>query len=137
MIDDGLYDPSLNYHLQCARFCFTGVIQQELDEFRKIWNTHRIRHVNNSECPAGKPDLLYDLSARYGGRDCRFDILGQDLDALTDDMIKQPLMFGCSQECVQFARIIMGEHGLTYPQTVAQAKNLFEILVGTFDHFVQ
>eukprot|EP00111_Clytia_hemisphaerica_P011641 TCONS_00034212-protein len=79
MIDDGLYDPSLNYHLQCARFCFTGVIQQELDEFRRIWNTHRIRHVNNSECPAGKPDLLYDLSARYGGRDCRFDILGQDL----------------------------------------------------------
>ena len=137
MVDNALYDPSLNHHLECARFCFTGVLQQELDEFRTIWNTHRIRHVHNSECPAGKPDLLYNSPQRYGGRDSSFDIMDQDLDLVTDDIVKEPLMFGCSEDCERLSRIIMREHNLSYPQTVEEAKNLFQVLVDRIDHLTQ
>ena len=32
MVVNGLFDISLNLHLQCLRFCFFGVLQHELDE---------------------------------------------------------------------------------------------------------
>ena len=59
LIDSNVYDNSINYHVEIMRFCFMFIIQQELDEMKSLWNTHYIREVRNSECPPGRPNVLY------------------------------------------------------------------------------
>ena len=53
LIDSGIYDNSINYHVEMLRFYFISIIQHELDEMKKIWNTYYIREVRNSESPPG------------------------------------------------------------------------------------
>ena len=48
LVDEGKFDISLDYHIEIARFCFLKVLQNELDETKSLWNSHRIRHVHNS-----------------------------------------------------------------------------------------
>lgn len=48
-------------------FTFAGVLQSELDEFMRDWNTHKIRHNSLADCPSGIPDDLYDMPAHVGG----------------------------------------------------------------------
>ena len=36
LIDSGIYDNSINYHVEMLRFCFMPIIQHELDEMKKI-----------------------------------------------------------------------------------------------------
>ena len=43
-----------------------GILQKELDEFKKIHNKHRIRPFPNQECPNGKPAIIYDFSEIHG-----------------------------------------------------------------------
>ena len=59
MVVNGLFDIGLNLHLQCLRFCFFGVSQHELDEIKSLWNSHRIRHIKNSNSQGVRPDVLY------------------------------------------------------------------------------
>ena len=46
---------------ELVRFCFTRLIQRELDQVRTVWNQHRVRRQNMPEGgPAGKPSILFD-----------------------------------------------------------------------------
>ncbi|CAL8258817.1 unnamed protein product [Arctogadus glacialis] len=33
-----------------VQFCFRNIIQDELDEIKRVWNSHRIRPTNNPNC---------------------------------------------------------------------------------------
>ena len=61
--EEASLDLSIDSHLQCLRFCFMPILQAEMDETKRLWNTHRIRKVRNSECPAGRPDALFFCSS--------------------------------------------------------------------------
>ena len=65
MIDHNLYDPSSEYQVACAQFCFMKVIQKELDLARMHWNTHMIRRSKHAEI-AGRPDQMYYLPENNG-----------------------------------------------------------------------
>ena len=34
--DEGLFDPSLNHHKECMKFCFSGILQSELDNINEM-----------------------------------------------------------------------------------------------------
>ena len=127
------FDPGIDYHIDCFRFCFLSVIQTELDETKKLWNSHRIRDVSNSECPGGRPDVLYFAPHRSGGRDCKFPLVQSDLQ-LAKEHCAETLNFGCSNEFLQCARIIMHQYQITTPPVnLAEAQELFETLLDEID----
>ena len=33
---EGLFDPSLNHHKECMKFCFSGILQSELDNIKEM-----------------------------------------------------------------------------------------------------
>ncbi|XP_048111462.1 uncharacterized protein LOC125302346 [Alosa alosa] len=66
-------------HTCLVRFVFLGVLQGDLDECRRKWNTHTIRPVRLSRCPSGKPDVIYNLPHRFGGTDCGFPVSQEEL----------------------------------------------------------
>lgn len=57
----GAFHPHVSREIDCLRFCFMDIIQQDLDAVRREWNTHRIRPSTGAQCPAGIPDELYYL----------------------------------------------------------------------------
>ncbi|MEQ2208696.1 hypothetical protein XENOCAPTIV_011918 [Xenoophorus captivus] len=66
-------------HMSLVRYCFLGVLQKELDEYKQLWNTHTIRPVRQSKCPSGKPEAMYHLPHRFKGRNCGFPASAQAL----------------------------------------------------------
>ncbi|CAI5646154.1 unnamed protein product [Oreochromis niloticus] len=55
--DSGNFNGS--HERQCLlRFCFTGVLQKDLDECKDLWNKHRIRPSRLASCPGGIPNKL-------------------------------------------------------------------------------
>ena len=54
----GAYDPNVPKNVDCLRFCFMHVIQNDLDDIRRAWNAHRIRPSRDACCLAGLQDEL-------------------------------------------------------------------------------
>ena len=77
MCAENVVDTSSTYHVEFLRFCFLGILQEELDETRRLWNNHFIRKSLNGECPGGRPDVLFYTPSPVGGRDCRSTLLRQ------------------------------------------------------------
>ena len=121
-------DVSIGYHLECLRFCFMGLIQQELDQVKTMWNHHRIRNVRNSECPNGRPEVLYHASHLSGGRNCGFSITRSDI-ILAKSFCMEPSLLGCSEEFMKLANVIMKENGLKMPENADEGKRLAEFLL--------
>jgi len=61
LIDANVYHPGHVQETDLLRFCFMHILQKNLDDVRRQWNTHRIRPSSNSRCPAGVPEVLYQF----------------------------------------------------------------------------
>lgn len=46
LTDQGHFDNSSVIHVQCLRFCFMGLMREELYKVAKNWNLHKIRPSN-------------------------------------------------------------------------------------------
>ena len=51
---------------ECLKFCFMGIIQQELDQVKQVHNMYRIRPYPNQECPGGWPNFIYNVPEKLG-----------------------------------------------------------------------
>ena len=74
LTDSGIYGNGINYHVEMLRVCFMLIIQHELNEMKKIRNTHYIREMRNWESPPGRSNILYFLPKLSGKRNCNFPI---------------------------------------------------------------
>ena len=62
----GLLDSSSELSKECLWYCFSPVIQKDLDYVKEQWNSHRIRK-SRFQTLAGRPDSLFFLPEKYGG----------------------------------------------------------------------
>ena len=77
--DLGHFDNSNIIHVECLRFCFMGLIREELYKVAENWNLHKIRPCN-AETPPGRPDTLFFLPGEAGATDCKKDADESDLE---------------------------------------------------------
>ena len=130
MRDEGLYDDSSVFHVECLVFCFYGVIQDELTKTMTEWNTHRIHCVRNSETPAGRPDVLFftsNVANRYITR------ISLEKKKVAKMLWKDPLIFGCSTEFAELAIAVMTNSGLQMPIDKNGAEELYIRLISLID----
>ena len=57
-----------------------GLLQSVLEETRELWNNHLIRKVPNSECPAGRLDVLYHLPPPPDAQNFGFDVSEHEVE---------------------------------------------------------
>ena len=114
MSAENIVDTSLTYHVEFLRFCFLGILQEELDGTRSLWNNV----------------LFYTLSL-VGARDCRSPFVEADGN-LALPYCEAPEFFGNSVDIVDFAALIMNERNTTMPRTPQRAKELFITLLQNF-----
>ncbi len=130
MIDAGDFDVTVPSHLDCARYCFMAVLQTELDNVKKRWNNHVIRKCNQTNSPNGKPDVLYLLPARSGGRNCAFPVNMTEIQ-MASYFVESPSYLPCDEDVSAFYRRQMPDNNLSVPMSGNEAKELFLFLVNT------
>ena len=83
-----------------------SIIQHGQDGMKKIWDTHYIREVRNSESSPGRPNVLYSLPEQSGGRNCSFLININDVE-VCNAFVEQLSITGCTYCSHKLARLIM------------------------------
>ena len=132
MCAENIVDTSLTYHVVFLRFCFLGILQEELDETRRLWNNHFVRKSRKAECPGGRPDVLLYKPSLVGGRHSRSPFVEANVN-LALPYCEALELFGSSDDIVDFAAL-MNEWNITMPRTPHQsAKELFITLLQNFD----
>ena len=76
---ENILDTSLTY-VEFLRFCFLGILQEQLDGTRRLWNNHFVRKTRNTECPGGRLDVLLYTPSLVGGKDCRSPFVEADVN---------------------------------------------------------
>ena len=64
IFQQGLYQAHLETHQEVLLFCFLPIIQNELNEFGRTWNTRNVRQSESA--PGGKPDILFNVPETSG-----------------------------------------------------------------------
>ena len=95
---------------------------KELDEMNSMWNTHYIRKVRNSECPPGRPNILYFMLEQSGGKSFRFPVNEMDINSC-HPFCELPDVNGCTNETHKLVRLMMREE-LEFPFNATEAKEL-------------
>ncbi|XP_076093828.1 uncharacterized protein LOC143064690 [Mytilus galloprovincialis] len=134
LVEDGILSNTDPLHLECVRFCFLPIIQVHLNEFRELWNMHRIRRQRNEDQFYGIPDVMYNQPIIYGMFDQSFALPCDDaaLDDILDQYTEQHLQRGASHEFRQL--ITLNVTGLNIEafgviRTPDEAKALYRLLV--------
>ena len=125
MRDSGLYCDSDLIHVECLRFCYMHILQDELQRAARLWNLHRIRPSTNPESPPGRPDMLYFLPEITSTEDYITRVDMEDVEIADEMCCPQDPPSPCSPAFKDLADLIMEDKGLHMPKNPEEAKSLY------------
>lgn len=100
-------------------FLFLFFFQEELDQIKAVWNSHRIRPSMNHNVPSGIPNLMYSVPQLCSSED--FIVPHNDLD-----ICKEACTFlsnvPCDKDIFDICNIIASEMGLTFPKSILEVQ---------------
>ncbi len=103
------------------------VLQEELHEVAKLWNTHVIRPSHDEDSPSGRPDTLYFTPEATGTINYLVNVYNADVEVVQELSCQERST--CLPEFKELALIVMKERGLFYPDNYSDAENLYLELV--------
>ena len=126
LIQFSAFHPGSVVETEILRFCFMRILQKDLDDVRKRWNTHRIRPSAAARCPAGIPDELFYFPAAPA-----IDCLVTDSRPLPPEVTEQILQSRCCEdsEYEEYLQYLCTFYNWSLPVDVNQATDLYLKLV--------
>lgn len=134
--DSGAFNDSDPLHIECIRFCFFPILQQQLDAYSEMWNAHRIRSQRNVVTQfTGIPNIMFHMPEVYGSRDHSFPLPCNlnTIDELSEVHTEAFPIRGCCEEFLQIVERLSDQNRdyLPAPITINGAKELFCCLTET------
>ncbi|XP_048749877.2 uncharacterized protein LOC125661760 [Ostrea edulis] len=127
----GKFSTSNPIQIECLRFCFTKLVQDDLNKCAQEWNQHRMRHTKSAELPGGKPDLMFYVPQLYDTLDYKIEIDEADVDAAEDFCVRQSAS-GCLEEFEVECKNILLENSWSHPSNHKEALALYEWLISYY-----
>jgi len=126
LLESGILQLGSTYHMKCLWFCFSRVLQCDLDKVKDQWNSHYIRRSRHNTIP-GIPDILFHLPDYVGAQDCLIPVSKDVID-------------GMEQHCEtdiedtydiydEYYEHVMEDEALEYPCNADDALKLFQYLI--------
>ncbi|XP_022804747.1 uncharacterized protein LOC111341967 [Stylophora pistillata] len=132
--DNGFYCDANPIHVNCLRFCYMGVIREELQRVARLWNNHSIRPFSNSESPSGRPNLLFSLPEITDTHKVIVTVPEDDITVCEEFLGGRNIStLDCSGEFLHVANIIMQEENLVMAETPFEARYLYFALLNHID----
>ncbi|PFX16160.1 hypothetical protein AWC38_SpisGene19588 [Stylophora pistillata] len=86
MVNAGVSDVGNVMQMEALWFSFEAVIQNELDNVKQHWNTHRIRRSGHGTVP-GVPDVLFYLPQRSDAFECKQAVENPNLQEMEQHLL--------------------------------------------------
>lgn len=118
-------------HIQCLRYAFGNLIQEDLLLTMKEWNEHRVRKQNNRNIPGGSPDELYKWPENYGGNDFKKEVNIEQVKELYE-YTKKPQLVAPDFKTV--ADVLV--KGIPEPNCVEDAYDLYKYFLSTINRIL-
>ena len=135
--DRGLFDNSNGVHIECLRFCFSRLIQAELDKAVDLWNNHTIRRQRNAEGPSGIPSLMFEIPETFGSADKLQPLLFDEyeINEVEDRHCQQYPQYGCCDQFVDILEEVVGGDitDFSMPTTADEALTLYTTILDILD----
>lgn len=133
--DVGLYCDDNLLHVECLRFCFIPLLQQELNRVAQHWNLHKIRPSFNQESPPGRPDVLYFLPELHGVSSYLKSIDDDEL-LVAEELYCENHIIQADETFVELAQMIMDYNSLQIPRTSVEASDLYSELLYHIENMI-
>jgi hypothetical protein len=109
-------------HMECLWFCFSWLIQQDLDRVKDHWNSHYIRK-SRYDTVSGIPNILYYLPEYNGKQDCVCPVDDQEIEEM---MTHCEIENGQNSIYIDYFESVMYELQLQFPRNENEALDLFQ-----------
>ncbi|XP_069136836.1 uncharacterized protein [Argopecten irradians] len=137
MKDMGIFDEGNVLHIECLRYCYMNIIQNQLDVFMQTWNSHRIRSQRDVTNVHGIPVVLYHQPELFGTSDysCELPCSEETVDELMDEFTEEFPTHGCSYDFRMVLQHLSGIHPDQIPiiESMVDADEMFTALVHSCD----
>ncbi|XP_062873125.1 uncharacterized protein LOC134334643 [Trichomycterus rosablanca] len=108
------------------QFCFLNLIQEELDEVVRTWNSHQIR--SRPGIPGGRPILMYCMPQIYGaGEDKLKYVLPEEVTVCKEECTPKS-QFPCDETVFELCALLIDENGWDAPVDAYHAAELYILL---------
>eukprot|EP00795_Rhopilema_esculentum_P004031 gene4031-20206_t len=126
LIEQEIVHPGNTLEEEALWFCFSALIQVDLDHVKDHWNSHRIRNSGHSTVP-GIPDELYYSPENNGGEDGLLKTISNDEIKLVADNL---LQYNEEENDYQvYFEYIIENSSFQMPNNWREAEELFKELV--------
>ncbi|XP_028412582.1 uncharacterized protein LOC114535477 [Dendronephthya gigantea] len=125
MIDYDLLDLENGFHIECLWFCFSKVLQNDLDKVKEQWNTHQVTKSQHNNVH-GVPDIMYFLPEYHGHNECLVEVSQEKIDEM-----EQHCHVDDPDESIyhEYFIYVMETEDLSYPNNERESLELYERLV--------
>ena len=126
MVDYGLLGLENALHMECLWFCFSKVLQDDLNKVKDHWNSHKISKSPYSSVH-GLPDVKYFLPEYHGHEECLVSVseqLAEDMEVHCQNDIEDNI-----HVYVEYFEYILETEGWVYPSTAGEALRLYQHII--------
>lgn len=107
--------------MECLWFCFSSLIQQDLDQVKDHWNTHYIRRTRHDTVP-GRPDELYYLPEWHNAEDFLLPVNEQQRQHVLESY---PDIQEDENEYVEYFNYVMNHCNFKHPEDWNEGLELY------------
>lgn len=122
--NDGTLDLSVELQKECLWYCFSEVIQNDINFVKVHWNSHRIRNSRFETIP-GRPNVLYFLPERSGGKEnLKLEVEQHEIDEIEESLPAEPH----KNEHQEYFKYVQEELGEEDPKSYDECLSLYKKL---------
>ena len=111
-------------------FCFSNLIQHDLDRVKDHWNTHFIRRSRH-ETVSGRPDQLFVLPELHSTQDHKHSVTEEQCQDILENHLS---VEECRNEYEEYFEYVTYETGLTPPKDWREGLDLYSHLIDLANH---
>ncbi|XP_065136100.1 uncharacterized protein [Paramisgurnus dabryanus] len=110
------------------QFCFLNLIQDELDEVVRTWNTHQIRPRPGQGMHGLRPALMFSMPEIYGAGEDKLKCVDPEEVAVCKEESTPKGPYPCDKTVFELCTLLMEEKGLTAPTDPYHAAEVYILL---------
>ena len=116
--------------MECLWFCFSSLIQRDLDTVKDHWNTHFIRG-SRQETVSGRPDQLFFLPELHSAQDYKRSVTEERCQHILENHLS---VEESRNEYEEYFEHVTGETDLTPPKDWREGLDLYSHLTDLANH---
>ena len=130
LMERSVFTPGNDLEMECLWFCFSSLIQHDLDTVKDHWNTHFIRRSRH-ETVSGRPDQLFFLPELHSAQDYKHSVTEEQCQHILENHLS---VEECRSEYEEYFEYVTAETDLTPPKDWREGLDLYSHLIDLANH---